>query len=261
MFQDFAVSRLNKLSFQQIKAYKNYEILHNYDNISHLDQDLIDSWKKLIASIATTEGIEDLIISNIMLAFTKCEKKLNFLRSQKSDESIHTIKLINYNLQTFKYKKLNRSFADKIIYDIFLKKLSKLFPKKPIYGLVLLQFFEIYGVNFYKKLSLSAKNFNLFELEKLINQISKDEERHITGISIIISEELKTTKISFFDILLIKLIISLCVFDINMNKYAYHNKTVRNNILKLGMNPNELTQFAKKTAKVILRNLINTNKN
>ncbi|WP_158998273.1 hypothetical protein [Pigmentibacter ruber] len=260
MFQEFTITKLNRLSYQQLKTIKSYEILENIDNIEHLDHNLVDCWKKLIASIATTEGIEDLIISNIMLAFIDNEKKFNFLKSQKLDESIHTNKLINYNLQTFKYKKEQKSIADKIIYDFFLKMFAKLFPRKPIYGLILLQFFEIYGVQFYKKLSNTAKKFNLFEFEKLINLISEDEERHISGISIIISDELKKNSLSFFDIILIKFIISICVFDINMNKNAFHNKAVRKNILALGMNPNELTNFAKKTAKLILKNLQNSKK-
>lgn len=257
MLQEISLTSLNKLSLQQKKTFQRYDFLENCDQTIHLDENLKNCWKKLLASVSTTESLEDIIITKIMAAFTNNEKKLNYLKSQKNDESIHTSKLINYNLQTFKYKKIKKSICDKIIYGVILKNVSNLFQKKPIYGLSVLLFFEIYGVQFYKKLGKSSKQHHLSELGKLIDQITQDEERHIAGIKILLTEEKKAKSLNFIDKIAIKLILSICILDLNMSKYAFHNTEVRKNILMLGIDPDELTIQAKKTAKLIMKSSFN----
>ncbi len=257
MLQEISLTSLNKLSLQQKKSFQRYDTLNNCDQTIHLDENLKNCWKKLLASVSTTESLEDTIITKIMAAFSNNDRKLNYLKSQKKDEIIHTNRLINYNLQTFKYKKIKKSICDKIIYGIILKNIANLFQKKPIYGLSVLLFFEIYGVQFYKKIGKSSKQHHLSELGKLIDQITQDEERHIAGVKILLQEEQKGKSLNFIDKIALKIILGFCILDLNMSKYAFHNTEVRKNILMLGIDPDELTSHARKTAKLILKNNLN----
>lgn len=229
----------------------------NYDTTIHLNEQLKHCWKKILASISTTESLEETIISKLIISYKNDLIKTRYLISHKNDENLHTKKLINYNFQTFGYKKIKKTLSDIIIYDLFLKNFSIFFIKKPIYALSLLLFFEIYGAQFYRIMSETSKNNNLINLSKIIDKITKDEERHIAGIKKLIKSEIKYKKLSNIDKILIILIINICIFDLNMNKFSFHNKEVRNNVIQIGMNPNELTKNAKNIGKKIINELVN----
>ena len=233
--------------------FKNWD---SADNITYLSESKKEGWKKILSSVATTEAIEHVLMTELKKAYLEKNTILNYLNAHQLDENTHHENINRYLLNTFRFQKKSRTFSDKIIYDIALLKLSKLFSKKPIFGLGLLLFFEIYGVHFYKGFKEQAKNDGLNELSLLINQIEEDEQRHIAGIKILLSEQKCKYKTNIKDEIQFKFILSIVILDVNMSFWALHNRIVRKQIFQIGLNPDALTKIAYSTAKQIYRQVM-----
>lgn len=238
-------------------AHIQFESWDQRDEIFHLSNSKKEGWKKILSSVATTEAVENVLMTELKKAYQDKDELLSYLSSHQLDEYRHHKNITKYLTNTFQYQKTKRTFSDKIIYDITFPKITKMFSKKPIYGLGLLLFFEIYGVNFYKQFKESAKHDGLNELAKLISQIEEDEQRHIAGIKILLTEQKNTTKINRKDVIFFKFILSIVTLDVNMSFWAFHNRKVRKHIFQIGLNPNRLTQTAYKTAQQIYRQIMN----
>lgn len=226
------------------------------DCIDHLSDRKKAGWQKLISSIATTEELEQTLMIEIEKAFEKNPEIKAYLASQKLDEFRHQQLLKLYLLNSFQYVKTHRTFTDTVIYDKIFPGLAKLFCRKPIYGLALIFFFENYGCSFYKNLKLQAEQDGLPMFTQLIEQIEKDELRHLAGIKLLISsssDHFSKSRISFLDKTVIRIILFIAVFDLNMNFFAWHNRKVRKSVCRIGLNPLRLTADARNSARLVLK--------
>jgi hypothetical protein len=153
--------------------------------------------------------------------------------------------LSDYVKKSFQYVKTHRTWSDRIIYDRVIPKISLLFRRKPLYGIAMILFFEIYGVTFYRDFKRKAEEDGLSELARLLALIQKDESRHLAGIHILVQDyHREFGKPGVWDRWVIGLLLRVLVFDINMRKHAFHNKAVRESICQLAMDPDSLTQAA-----------------
>lgn len=246
------INKLNLLIEEQKKGAKKFDDWNKQDDVGALSAGKRVAWKSILSSIATTEIAEEILMTELMLPFRDKKSHLEYLTGHQQDEKMHGKEIVHYIFQTFQYQKTRRTLSDKILYDTLFPALFKMLVKRqPIYGLAILLFFEIYAISFYKKIRQCANADGLFALSKLIGMIERDERRHIAGATLLFREQVEAAPKNLFSKILMRLLLSLAVTDLNMNTWALHNRKIRRHLLNIGINSTDLTSFAKQTSNKI----------
>lgn len=235
--------------------------LNPCDSIQKLSFPKISGWRRILSSVATTESVERTLMTPLEEAFSKNPEILNYLASHQQDETRHHELLNRYLKNTFQYVKSHRTLSDQVIYDQALPQVSKIFKTKPLYGLAMLSFFEVYGINFYRNFKQQAQADGLRELARVVEQIEKDEIRHLRGLDLLLQYYfLSGGKLTWLDQKAIAACLKLLVLDVNMTSWAIHNREVRSSAIKIELDPKQLTQGARSAAKQIQSKMRNHQK-
>lgn len=238
--------RLATLATHGAEADRLQSGLEPRDDVSHLSADRRAGWRRILSSVATTEGVERTLMDPIREAFASEPEILAFVTTHQQDEHRHHVLLSRYLKNTFDYVKTKRTTSDKIIYDRVFPRLARLFRRKPLYGLSMLHFIENYGVSFYRGFKAQAEADGLHELVRLLKQIEKDELRHMAGLDALIAIlEHGAAPLTLTDKLWIRGCLEAMALDINMRPWAVHNREVRDHVLKLDLDPEALTRAAR----------------
>lgn len=245
---------------KQKESYLKFKSWNKSDDPKNLSPIKYAGWKRVLSSIATTEAIEEIMMNELKIPFLNNPTCLDYMLGHQQDEQKHAKQIAEYTQNTFNYKKTKRTLSDKILYDRIFPKLFKYFSNKPIYGLAMLLFFEIYALTFYKKVKNQAELDGLSALSELIGLIMQDEQRHLAGASILFEEQKKQIKRTLLNKFLLRFFLALAVLDLNMNRWAFYNRQVRLHMLKIGLKPSELTRLAQNTAQKIYNRFITSTK-
>ncbi len=224
--------KLSKHSFEVDKLAKEY----SQDDSGKVSSDEIQALCKVLSGVATTEKLEDLLISPAICTY-KEEAIVNYLEGHALDERRHHDNLSQYLSKTFNFSKDHKSISDYLFYEGIIPFLLKYLKRKPVRIYMLIYFFEKLSLYFYDSVNEFSKKKGLTKLSELIVDIKKDESRHIKGMSLMIdSEKDVLTNMDKWIFIVIAKIISL---DINVSGWAIHNKKMRKSFKTLKINPED----------------------
>ena len=222
-----------------------------HDSCEHrcLSAEKQNAWANFLSSIATTESIETMLIEPIRKAFGSSMATLDYLDAHGDDERRHHQLLTSYVKRTFGFEKKHRSGTDLVVYGFLLPHFSRLGRYKPLYLLTPLRFYEAFSLEFYKVLKILAQADGLPRLVALIQSIEKDELRHLAGLDTLVHKYRENTGTpSRADLMLIRSVLNLLLFDINIAPWAVHNRKVRRNALTIGIDPAKMGHDARGAA-------------
>jgi rubrerythrin len=224
------------------------------DRAGEMDPTLAKAWGKFLLSIATTESIEESLISPLHKIFEKNELAQKCIHFHAIDERRHFSAFTDYVSRTFDLRKTKRSHSDVVVYDTILPKITSALSRSPACLIGILYFYEIFSVDFYKTLKEKATDCSLPHLVSLIQTIEKDELRHLACLETLMAHLEPRSKVKkIADRLILKSILSLLMIDIETSSWAIHNRRVRETVLRIGLSPIEMSQSAKKAAKKATR--------
>jgi hypothetical protein len=223
--------------FAQASA-KTTDRLKFKDNTEELTATRFSGWKRVISSIATTEGAEEGFISPLVNFYSNEPQLAEYISSHQEDEARHSRILKDYLKSSFDYVKTHRTISDQIVYDRIFPILARVFTKKPLYCLSMVLFFEVFATGIYSEIKRQAESDHLSSLCHILTVIQKDEARHLTGIQLLISDyHLRFGRPGILDQIAIGLCLFLIMIDVNVTVFALHNRCLRKNIIYLGIDP------------------------
>jgi hypothetical protein len=223
------------------------------DEAKGVDPALQAAWGRFLLSIATTESIEESLISPLKKTFQNNPLAQQCLHFHAIDERRHFSTLTEYVFRTFHLRKTKRSHSDVIVYDTILPKITSALGRSPACLIGILYFYEIFSVDFYKSLKEKAHQSSLPQLVTLIQALEKDELRHLACLETLMAHleprgRLKTS----VDQLALRAILELLMIDIETSPWAIHNRKVRKTVLTIGLSPATLSKSARRAAKKAL---------
>ncbi|MBI3541685.1 MAG: hypothetical protein HY075_00200 [Deltaproteobacteria bacterium] len=224
------------------------------DKVPALAADKREAWSAFLCSIATTESIETMIIEPIRRAFSWSPFVLEYLQAHGDDERRHYELLSGYVKRTFDYEKRRKSLSDVVVYGTLLPGFARVGHRKPLYLLAALRFYEAFSLDFYKILKTLATTDGLHSLVVLIQTIEKDELRHLAGLDALVRAHCEEHgPPSAADLLGIRSLLNLLLFDINIAPWAVYNRRVRRNALAIGVEPARMNRDARAAAEDAVR--------
>jgi len=248
------ITKLQKLERLQKGVQDVWNNWDEVDSVEHLSQERQRAWKKLLTSVAATESSELVLMGALLDGFKHQPEIQSYFVSHQMDERRHHRHLNQYVLKTFGYFKRKSTLSDKVVYETLFPKIAHLCAKSPGYGIALLLFFESFGVTFYHLCRAQAENDHLEKLVQLIDQIEKDEKRHLAGLKILLQASMYS-EWTALDLVTLDSLLAMVVLDVNFSWWAIHNRAVRRNALEVGLNPTELSQAAFSAAAQVHRQI------
>jgi hypothetical protein len=242
-------ARLRTLSEHGRKAQEAMASWEARDDAAHLAAGKRDGWARFLSSIATTESIEDSLIQPLFKAFSGDAATEAYLETHAADERRHFGLITGYVKRSFDFVKTRRSLMDRIVYDTILPRIAFLGERRPLFFVGILRFYEAFSLDFYKTLRRLAERDRLPVLLQLIQAIEKDELRHLAGLEAL-GRALRARQgaPSRAELLVVRGILELLLFDINTRAWALHNRRVRRTVLSIGLDPDEMARDARKAA-------------
>jgi hypothetical protein len=217
------------------------------DDLSHLPEARRASWRRILSSIATTEGIEATVMDPLLVAKRNDAEALEYLEVHAADERRHHELLKGYLKNTFDFEKKTRTMSDRVFYERLLPAISSAFRYKPLYGFALLYCYERFALSFYTPLRVRAQSDGAQNLLTLLQSIEKDELRHIAGMEHLLKEEIRLQGgLRLGDFGAVSSMLRLMLVDINMSSWAVHNREVRAHLVTLEINPDEITELGRR---------------
>lgn len=211
------------------------------------------AWQKVLSSIATSEGMEHLVIEPLIVYFASQPLTQKYLLRHAEDEKVHHKLLSQYLEDTFLFKKKNNTLSDVLFYRVLLRYLKRRIRSMPLLGLAILNTYELFAVQLYKNLKHRAMIDGLNNLAKLIEEIEKDEREHLVGMNLLIKDILKGEKqLNPTQLRIIKIWLLIISFDVHMGKFSFHNRKLRKAFATIGITD----QTNVKAIKSALRNTI-----
>ena len=213
-----------------------------------------NAWAAFLLSIATTESIEESIISPLLKTFAGDALVERCIDYHARDERRHHSLLSEYVQKTFSREKKTRTASDILVYDTLLPKITSALALRPACLLGILYFYEIFSVDFYKVLKSRAHAHDLPGLFDLLQTLEKDELRHLACLQALM-DRLPARSLAgrISDAAFLRSTLELLLIDINPSRWAYHNRHVRKNVLTLGMDPIKMSTDARKSARRALQ--------
>lgn len=191
---------------------------------------------RIISGVATTEKLEDVILTPVLNYYNNDAVLVDYIKSHKKDEDRHFYQLNSYLKKTFDFEKTQKSFSDRLFYDVVFPKVSKLFDRKPIYAVIILRAYERISLDFYKSVKEGAKAHGLLHLADLLDIITKDELRHLSGLETIMRLEVERgKKLKSYEYKLLRGLLYFLLLDITQTKWAVHNYEMRKHLMDLGV--------------------------
>lgn len=216
------------------------------DDLSHLCESRRASWRRILSSVASTEGLEATIMEPLIESKKGEKEAYEYLTVHANDELRHHALLTGYLKGTFGFEKKARTFSDKVFYDKILPAISSSFLRKPLYGFALLYCYERFAGLFYAPLRNSAQADGAQNLLNLIQSIEKDELRHVAGMEYLMKEEIRRQGgLKWGDMPAVSAMLGIMLVDLDMSVWAVHNREVREHIENLGIDPAEVTQMGR----------------
>lgn len=196
---------------------------------------------RIISGAATTEKLEDVILTPVMNYYQNDAIIVEYIQSHKKDEDRHFYQMNSYLKKTFDFEKTEKSFSDKLFYDTVFPRVSKLFARKPIYAVIILRAYERISLDFYKAIRDGVKAQGCVHLGDLLDVVTKDELRHLAGLETIMKLEVERgKKLKAFELKLLKGILYFLLLDITQTKWAVHNYEMRKHLMDLGVDCEKL---------------------
>lgn len=196
---------------------------------------------RIISGAATTEKLEDVILTPVMHYYHDNETVVEYIRSHKKDEDRHFYQMNSYLQKTFSFEKTEKSFADRLFYDTVFPTVSKLFDKKPIYAVIILRAYERISLDFYKAIRDGVRAQGLTHLSDLLDIVTKDELRHLAGLETIMKLEVERGKrLKAYEYKLLKGLLYFLLLDITQTKWAVHNYEMRKHLMDIGVDCEKL---------------------
>lgn len=196
---------------------------------------------RIISGAATTEKLENVILTPVMEYYNEHETVVEYIRSHKKDEDRHFHQLNSYLMKTFTFEKSEKSFSDRLFYDVVFPKVSKLFYRKPIYAVIILRAYERISLDFYKAIRDGARANGLIHLADLLDIVTKDELRHLAGLETILKIEAdRGKKLKAYEYKLLKGLLYFLLLDITQTKWAVHNYEMRKHLMDIGVDCEKL---------------------
>lgn len=196
---------------------------------------------RIISGAATTEKLEDFILTPVMEYFKDNEVVVEYIKTHKRDEDRHFYQMNSYLKKTFDFEKTEKSFSDKLFYDKVFPQVSKFFHKKPIYAVIILRAYERISLDFYKAIRDGVKAHGCTHLGDLLDIVTKDELRHLSGLEAIMKLEVERgKKLKAYEIKLLKGLLYFLLLDITQTKWAVHNYEMRKHLMEIGVDCEKL---------------------
>lgn len=248
--------RLKILTQHGVQADAIYSDLNLSDDVTHLNEIRRTGWRRVLSSVATTEGLEQILIEPIKMAYINNPDVLAYLETHHRDEARHRDTLNRYLKSTFDYVKTKRTVTDQVVYDTILPKLSKFFVKNPAYGLALIDFLETYSVPVYNDLRQQAEVDGLSNLVEIFKVMTKDEIRHRTGVRHLLEiRKCEKGPMRRWERAFVRSSVELMVLDLKMSKWAIHNREIRTHLQKISISTEKMDAIARETVQAIMRGL------
>ena len=221
------------------------------DDLSHLSPMRQAAWRRVLSSIATTEGLEESLMQPLMLAYKQPGEDhteiSEYLESHAVDERRHHAMLCGYLKQTFGYVKKSRTWSDRVIYDRVLPLMAQAFRYRPLYGFALLDTYENFATEFYAPLRTQAQADGAQNILSLLQAIEKDELRHVAGMEYLLDRELaRQGGLRRGDRAAIATLLNVLVLDVDFSPWALHNREIRAHLCELGVPPEGVTATARR---------------
>lgn len=212
------------------------------DEISHLTEWQRKGWADLLSSIASSEGIESVVIRPLVEAFAGEPAALSFLQRQAEDEQAHQQTLKDYLRETFSFEKKTSSLTSRVVYQRIFPSLLSLGEKAPLGPLALIYFYETLSAGFYHHVQDRAGAAGLATLVEIFTVMEKDEIRHRKGIALLLGE--RAAKAGFAERAFARSLMSIARLEVQASWWAVYNRKVRENIATIGLNPDDFVQQA-----------------
>ena len=143
------------------------------------------AWRRVLNGFAKSEGFEEWVMaptaSGLAAAGFGDPEVLRFFRLQGEDELRHERLFRTYIEAHFGDKAPEKSLADRLIYDGFMKALITRSARQPLRLLLPLLVFEKTGTLYLRRL-LAGAGQDLPRLHALVQAIFRDEARHVAGV-------------------------------------------------------------------------------
>jgi ribonucleotide reductase beta subunit family protein with ferritin-like domain len=203
----------------------------------HLKAKKKKSWIRLLSAISSSEAMEHAVLKPLCFYFQYREQDLQKLIQQSEEEEKHAFVIRKYLQHYFGYKKTKPTISDRIFYNGLLPMLGKKIEQEPIYGLSILYFYELFALDLYSRLKQQATLDGLTSLTSLIETIEHDERGHIRNISNLIGKIKKERPLKKYQEIALRTTVYLASLDVSFSRFAFHNHSIRNSLLSLGIKP------------------------
>lgn len=235
------VSRLKTLSMIQA-AYADAGVRDQWELLPPKIQ---AGWKRVLSSIATTEGYEAIVLKPIVQAFDDQDAK-DYLRSHATDEERHSAWLNTYLSGNFSYKKRKPTVSDRIFYHRLIPWASANFVRFPRAGIVSLYAYERFAMRLYDTLIADADKRGLAGLGAVLRAIVKDEGKHVVGLGALLRHQAgqnRTSKI--VESAFARMCLTIVRMDLRFGLFGPHNRELTSHFAYLGITAKTVDNFAK----------------
>lgn len=241
--------KLNDLAQETNSLYGEW----GADDVSKMPLERKNAWAKLLSSIVSSESTEEELIRPLAQFFKKEKSVHDYIVQHALDEEIHANVFDKYVKSTFLYTKKRKSMTDKVIYDRLFKKVSHFSKSRPVPLLVAILFYEMCSDYFYKNLMKVAQKDGLENLEQIVSQIDRDENRHRAGIKFVFNYYTENFRpVDKVDVVATYLLLRVIWLDVNTSSYAFYNKDVIEHFKTLGLKPDEFHEFVSKNFRKLM---------
>ncbi len=221
--------------------------LDGQDRPADLQQELFLGWRRILSSIATTEGYEAILLAPLASAYKQSDI-LNYLKRHAEDEERHAEYIKDYLKTGFAYEKQKATISDILFYQNLIPIVGKLVKHLPMIGITLLYSYEKFSLKLYNRLREKAREHGLRDLEHILERISRDEGYHIAGLELLkqITPE-PTAATKFLYQILLPVALWIVRMDLYMGRFSLHNRELMAHLRKLGIDPILIDRYARES--------------
>lgn len=197
------------------------------------------AWIRILSAIQTSEAMEYQVLDPLLSMMDGESETKTFLQSQSADEKRHGESLKRYLLEKLAYEKLSPTVSDRIFYSLLFPLARRFLFARASYAFAILLFYERFSVGLYAQLLKKARRDQLFELVALVENILVDEARHIQGLKKLLKERPRSNP------RYVKLLLWLVSKDVSFERWAVHNREIRNQLQALDIDPERINRRRK----------------
>ncbi|MEQ1876737.1 MAG: ferritin-like domain-containing protein [Bdellovibrionia bacterium] len=205
-----------------------------------LDSEARKGWAGFLSSIATSESVERLVVEPLLAHFQNAPEIRELIETQAADETRHYQMFSDYVQKHFGYRKTHKTLTDRVVYGGFLPLIAAIGRRRPLSILLVLRFYETFSIEIYRELKKLAEQNGMTVLRELIESVERDEWRHLAGL-----KKMSGGNVPWLDRAAAHAIALVLRFDVHAGLWAIHNKKLRKNLLRIGLDPEYVNQAAR----------------